>query len=351
MVIWRRPLALASFVLLLTATSMLAQSKDPQPRKLSNDEKKDLQAISAMLNGSGAQASQNDLSMAWGGSDLLKAQGNKEYVPFTVTIDPSKSTAGKVSFYWRVVAKDAAPAAADAKKDDKKDDKDKKAGGQQYAFENLHSIDIPKTAAAPMRISRSFVVPAGSYDLIVVAKEPDPKKKSDPPAKMSVLRQPITVPDLWNNELTTSSVIVAERIDPLPAPLTPAQIEERPYALGNMEILPATSTKFTKKNELSVFLLIYNAKIDAANAPDVTVEYNFYSLQGGAEKFFNKTNPQSLNAQTLPAGFDPAAGITNGQTVPLASFPEGDYRLEIKVTDKQANKSLTRDVKFSVAGA
>ena len=63
---------------------------------------------------------------------MLKAQGNKEYVPFTVTIDPSKVGGGNVAFYWRVVSKDAArraPPAADAKKDDKKDkdkDKDKK---------------------------------------------------------------------------------------------------------------------------------------------------------------------------------------------------------------------------------
>jgi len=34
--------------------------------------------------------------------------------------------------------------------------------------------------------------------------------------------------------------------------------------------------------------------------------------------------------------------------VPLASFPEGEYRLEVKITDKIANKSLTRDVRFSV---
>jgi hypothetical protein len=202
-----------------------------------------------------------------------------------------------------------------------------------------------------MRISRSFVVPAGNYDVYVIAKEPDPKKKGET-AKVGIVKQSVTVPDLWNGELNTSSVILAERIDPLAAPLTPAQQEERPYALGNMEIVPALSTKLTKKNELSVFLLIYNAKTDAtSNAPDVTVEYNFYNVQNGAEKFFNKTNPQALNAQTLPPGFDPAAGMTNGQTVPLASFPEGDYRLEIKITDKLANKSLTRDVKFSVAGS
>jgi len=35
--------------------------------------------------------------------------------------------------------------------------------------------------------------------------------------------------------------------------------------------------------------------------------------------------------------------------VPLASFPEGDYRLEIKVTDKLANKTLTREINFTIS--
>jgi hypothetical protein len=32
----------------------------------------------------------------------------------------------------------------------------------------------------------------------------------------------------------------------------------------------------------------------------------------------------------------------------LTSFPEGEYRLEIKVTDKLAQKTITRDVSFKV---
>ena len=40
-----------------------------------------------------------------------------------------------------------------------------------------------------------------------------------------------------------------------------------------------------------------------------------------------------------------------GQIVPLATFPEGDFRLEIKVTDNKAQKSLTRDVLFTVVAA
>ena len=35
-------------------------------------------------------------------------------------------------------------------------------------------------------------------------------------------------------------------------------------------------------------------------------------------------------------------------SIPLASFPAGDYRLEIKVTDKAGNKTLTQNVAFTV---
>jgi len=213
-------------------------------------------------------------------------------------------------------------------------------------------------------MSRSFTVPAGVYDVFVVAKEPTPEKapKNAPPPKMSVLKQTVTVPDFWNSELNTSSVIVTEKIDPLPAPLTPTQQADRPYAMGSMELLPKFDMKFTKKSEIQTFMLIYNPKTDSANKPDVTVEYNFCQAAPGnepkagepckaGEKFFNKTNPQSLNAQTLPPIFDMAAGhqLQTGQAVPLASFPEGQYRLEIKVTDKLANKSLTRDVNFTIS--
>ena len=165
-----------------------------------------------------------------------------------------------------------------------------------------------------------------------------------------MLKQTLNVPDFWNGELSSSSVLIAERIEPLPAPLPPQQQAERPYALGTIEIQPVFDTKFTKKSELSTFMLIYNPKTEAANKPNVAVEYNFYSKTGGSEKFFNKTSPQDLNAQTLPPQFDIAAGhqLQTGQAVPLASFPEGDYRLEIKITDKIANKSLTRDVNFTV---
>ena len=354
MVTRRRALAYASAAVLILSASLAAQNVPQQQRKLSDAEKKEIQTVLKIVDGVVAgQPAPNDLSLAWVREDLLKAQGNKQYIPFTVTIDPSKVTGGKVSMYWRVMSTDApAPAAAstDQKKDEKKDEKNAKP---EYAYEDLNTITLAQTGSGPARLSRSFTVPAGNYDVYVVVKEPTPEKppKNAPAPKVSLIKQSVTVPDLWNGELNTSSVIVAERIDPLPAPLTPQQQTERPYALGTMEIVPAMDTKFTKKSELSTFVLIYNAKTDASDKPDVSVEYNFYVKEGSGEKFFNKTNPQNLNAQTLPAAFDFAAGhqLQSGQAVPLASFPEGTYRLEIKITDKLANKTITREVNFSVA--
>lgn len=347
MVTRRHAFAFGSVAVLICSVALFAQDKDKtQTRKLSDAEKKEIQTVIKIVDEqavSGA-AAPNDLGLTWLKEDLLKAQNNKQYLPFSVSIDPSKVTTGKVSLYWRVISKTPPP--ADPKKDDKK--------RPEFPYEDLNVITVPPGQSGAMRISRSFTVAPGSYDVVVMAKETaDKTPKNAPPFKMAMVKQTVTVPDLWNGELNTSSVILAERVDPLPAPLTPQQQSERPYALGGMEVVPAVTTKFTKQSELLTFLLIYNAKTDAANKPDVAVEYNFYAKQSGGEKFFNKTSPQNLNAQTLPPEFDMAAGhqLQSGQAVPLASFPEGEYRLEIKVTDKLSSRTLTRDVSFSVSGS
>src|SRR5262245_3906988 len=121
----RRVFAFGSAAILFLSAALSAQTGQPAPRKLSDAEKKEIQTIQKLVDDAVAgQAIANDLSLAWLHEDLLKAQGNKQYIPFSVTLDPSKAPGGKLSFYWRVIAKDppAAAPAADAKKDDKKKD-------------------------------------------------------------------------------------------------------------------------------------------------------------------------------------------------------------------------------------
>jgi hypothetical protein len=139
----------------------------------------------------------------------------------------------------------------------------------------------------------------------------------------------------------------------LSAPLTGREAAEQPYTMGTTQIVPAATNKFSKKGELSLVFLIYNTVFGADKKPDVSVEYGFYqqiASEPNGEKFFNKTNPQVFSAKTLPPQFDPALGhqLVAGQSLPLGSFPEGEFRLEIKVTDKLSGKTVTHNVKFFV---
>ena len=119
-----------------------------------------------------------------------------------------------------------------------------------------------------------------------------------------------------------------------------------------MRIEPSLRNAFRKQEELSVIFWIYNAATDPeSKKPNLQVDFEFHQKTADGEKYFNKTEPQLLNAETLPPQFDVAAGhqLPGSLAVPLTSFPEGDYRLAIKVEDKIASKTLAREVTFTVA--
>lgn len=351
---WRRSLAVTSAAAFLVSTllsgGLLAQ-QSKQDKKRSKDEKKEVQALVKLVDGVMAgQPAPADFSVSWS-NNFMKATEGKTYVPFTLSIDASKLTNPAMAMYLRVVPKASATAAApatDDKDQDKKKDDDKKKAGE-YPFEDVHFFQAT-ASAQPFELSRAFAVPGGDYD-VYIALQQEPTKDDKNPQQTTVFKQAVTVPDLWNGELTTSSLILAQRVEHLTAPPDPDDQADHPYVIGNAQIIPETSSKLSKKGQLSLIFMIYNTGVDAnTKKPDVAVEYNFYQKTDGGEKFFNKTNPQEFNAQTLPPQFDPAAGhqLVAGQTIPLATFPTGDYRLNIKVTDKTSGKSITRDLNFSV---
>lgn len=345
----RRRGAMASGV---TLAFLLSVGLGAQIDKKTEDAiKKEAQALQKLADAAlVAQGGANDLNVTWVREDFLRGTKDKQFVPFTITLDPTKVTTGSaLALYYRVVPTPAAGTVVDPKKPVKP------------VWESIFPVMVTADKN-PMRLSRSFTAEAGSYDVYLVAKEVQGERpKNAPPLKTVVLKQTVVVPNFWNEELSTSSVIVYQRIEPLAAPLNSQQQAERPYAMGAAEIIPQENMKLSKASELSTLLFIYNPKGDSANKPDVTIEYNFCQIMPGSEpkpeepckmgeKFFNKTNPEPLNGTTLDPAFDvKVMPIQTGQAVPLSAFPPGDYRLEIKVVDKLANKTITRDVNFSVS--
>ena len=354
------PPVIALFILAAVAfVPVLAQQQRQQvDKKVEKAQEFDVQSAVNAANAAMAGQPAADFTMSFK-SDSLKAQEGKTYVPFTVSFEQAQAPAGKaLTMFVRVVNKALAAAApaADAKKDSK--DAKGKIPHPEYVYQDASFITLtpPATPAEPYRISRAFAVAAGDYDVYVTLQERLPVETKDREkvrTKVGVLKQSMTVPNYWAGELATSSIILADKVEPLSQPLTPREQIEQPYTFGQTKIVPATKNTFTKTSELSVVFLVYNTGLDAEKKPDVTVDYSFYQKVATAEngeKFFNKTNPQVFSAKTLPPQFDPALGhqLVAGQSLPLGSFPDGEYRLEIKISDNLSGKTITHKVQFFV---
>lgn len=325
-----------------------AQQKPAKPTKLDPAMTQEINALVKIVNGVVAgQPAPSDFPITWQ-NHYLKSREQRTFVPYSVLVPQGALSTPSVSMYVRVARKDAAGTPAPADKE-----RDPKAPPAEFPFEDAYFGELKTTdSSGTLRVSRALSVAPGEYDVYVIVHErrPGSDKKNSPAGKISLIKQPITVPNYHVPELMTSSIIVADRLEPLTAPVPEGQMAEQPYTFGQTRFVPALEgRKFSKKEELSVVFLVYNAA-DANKKPDVAIEYNFYQKLESGEKYFNRTSPQAFNAETLPPQFDSAAGhqIVGGQTVPLASFPEGNYRLEIKVTDKIASKTLVQNVFFTV---
>jgi hypothetical protein len=334
----RRVIALAAaFAIATAAPTAFAEQRGgkEQPPKRNKQEQVEIDQLVKTVDGVMAgQPAPSDIQMSLH-PYFLKSQEERTFVPFVLEVTGAPAT--DAALYVRVVNPSAEP--------------DPKTKRVEYPWDDIHFLTSAQMAASPGRLHRVFMAPPGTYDVYIAMKERVPEKGAKPATepKIGVLKTEVTVPDFWNGELMTSTVIVSDSVSVLTAMPSPDEARERPFVFGAQELIPAADSAFGKDEQLATFFQVYNAALDPAGKPNLVLEYNFHRTEGGAEKFFNKTAPQEVNAGMLPPTFDPTKfPVPGGIEVPLKSFPEGDYRLEIKVTDKVSGKVVTWDVNFSV---
>ena len=312
-----------------------------------------------------------DLTIHWK-HDVLKAQQGT-FVPFVVTIDPVSPAPAAILLYVRLVDRSATfrPQEAETPRGDGR--ASARSGRDEDAIvpsavEEVYPVNLRAAPPGPIRVSRGFSVRPGEYDLIVVARERVDPAHPTAPRRAATLTKRLTLPDFANSELTTSSVMLADGLTVLDGSPPAEQTGERPYLIGLSEIQPAADTVFRRDEELIVVFLVYNPFVTPERKFDIEVEYHFFIKTGGGggdrgvpadggrppardgERYFNHTKPQRFTPAIMGPQFDPTAGqpLMAGQGVPLAAFPEGEYRLSIRVTDIVTGKSIVRDVSFSV---
>lgn len=348
----RRVLAMGALAALCGTSALFAQKSGKGDQKnADNAAQQQLQEAQAVVRLADAamtgQSVASDFPIRFS-NDFLRAQGGKVWIPLTLTLDPVKLPGRAMTLYLRVAPRGlTAPVAPPAAEKGRKSKTPPAASGPNYPYEDIELLDVkPAAPGQPIRIARGLGILPGSYDLYVVLHE-----RGAGAGKASVLKQPLEVPNYDNGEFTTSSVVLAERLEQLSAPVTPDQQVDRPYAFGTTEIIPSPDRKFRKSQELIVLFQIYNQQVSPEKQFNIEATYTFYRTENGTERRFNATEPQTFTPDLLKgSGYDPGGGsaIQAGQAIPLQSFPDGIYRLEIKITDKLSAKVLTENANFTV---
>jgi hypothetical protein len=367
-----RVLSVASalvFALFVCALSASAQDKKPAQKIDKAQQAEIASAVKIVDDAMAGQAAPADFTFTWLNHSMKNRDG-KSYVPFLLLFDKDQKLPSALTYYIRVVnkatigdqqkamaaykaslAKAEAAAKIDPENVDLAEAAEKmraQAPKTEYAFEDLKTFTLNGQAA---RLPGALSVAGGDYDVYILLKEPTANvkdKKAQP--KAALMKTALTVPNYWTDDLATSSIIVTNQAEQLKAPPTQDDVNKNPYIFGMTRVTVPVEAKFAKKDELTIIFYIYNTGFDkTTDKPDLAVDYNFYRKADGAEKFFNRTNPQLLNGTTLPQ-FDAKAGhqLLGGLAIPLASFPEGDYRLEIKITDKVTGKTKIQNSLFTV---
>jgi hypothetical protein len=341
---------------LLTASVAARQGTIPAPR-LNAEQKMRAQSLVKLITDVHAEkmSAPSDVTLSWQGF-FFAAENNLVYVPYTIGID-GKFTNMPLALYVRVLTKDALPPSYDPSKtttlrsylgqmsvvNDTRDLRDGRVDATGIVAEDIHFFEMPKDG----RLTRGLWLPPGEYKVFIGMQE---KAGGKNPPRTAVLEQALVVPDLTRG-LGISSVVLASSVEPADPGARRQNQLENPYSIGGTRITPALSTRLPRSGELTAVFFIYHTSERAAGKPDVEAEYVFYERVGDrGEVIFRKSPSQLFNGETLPAAFSVGAGqyILGGLAVGLSAFPVGQYRLDVKVTDKVTHESTSGSLNFSV---
>ena len=212
-----------------------------------------------------------------------------------------------------------------------------------FPFEDYYVAPIKSPRGSdPRMLERALSLPPGEYDVYVAVLDHGRLKTSSP----VVVRHTVTVPDYWNDEIALSSLILASEVRSLAASPSPQEQSDRPYTFGRADVVPVAATSFTPNDVLSVVYQICNY---GAPDSDLVADYNFYRVDDGPRRLFNRTAPQQFGDSDLPAPSPWETVAFAMQSVSLQTFAPGRYELEVIVRDRLTRRSATGKVTFTIA--
>jgi len=200
-------------------------------------------------------------------------------------------------------------------------------------FEKGLALDVPQGEFQRYQDRKSVyqeVVPLrpGRYKLSIVLKD-------DLNGYMGSMELGIVVPHYEEDKLATSSLMLADLIQPLPT----SQVGSGPFVIGGTKVRPSVNSSFTRDQKLGIYMQVYNLGVDEkTHKPALDVQYEI--LKDGKALLDQPEDPGNLKK----AGQQ----FTVEKTMPLSGLSPGKYTVQIKVTDNIKKQTVSPTASFEV---
>jgi len=199
------------------------------------------------------------------------------------------------------------------------------------SFEEVVTNEIPeKELKAELQkfslYQKSLRLRPGRYKLELVIID----EVSD---KVGTTVELVVLPRIDKNQMSSSSIVPALRIESL------EDGDFGQFTIGSVRVFPDPKAEVKMGQELPLFFQIYNLVVDQTTGkPMVDVQY---LVRGKGEEFTReKVEIRDLEGST----------INVVKFLPLEGLPEGEYLLEVNITDMMNNTTIVRQVPFTVIG-
>ena len=210
-------------------------------------------------------------------------------------------------------------------------------------FEDTVQVDVPaellpRTAENSSVYWKALPLRPGRYKLDIAVKDVNGDRKGR-------WSRGVIVPDFSDDKLATSTLIVADQMEPVPT----KSIGTGSFVIGAMKVRPRVASasgkpavfKKDRDQKLNFWMQVYNLGVDEkTHKPSATFEYDIVNMAT------NKPVVQKVESTDQMGNI--GEQVTLQKTIASSSLQPGLYRIEIKVNDNISKQTIGPSAVFSV---
>jgi len=210
-------------------------------------------------------------------------------------------------------------------------------------FEDTVQVDVPaellpRTAENSELYTKALPLRPGLYKLYVAVKDVNGDRKG-------IWSRSIKVPEFSDDKLSTSSLVVADVMEPVPT----KDIGTGNFVIGTTKVRPRVAAadgkpalfKRDKDQKLNFWMQVYNLGVDEkTHKPSATFEYDITNLA---------TNKQVVQkTETTDTMGNIGEQVTLQKSIKADNLQPGTYKIEIRVNDNISKQTINPSALFAV---